>query len=151
MHMISLPLEVLCHIFSYLSPHHSYQLCLTSRSLSRAFYCNIDAILKKVIEEFGCLIFECPQCKAVVRGGAEITSVVVVIFDDGVMEEKLYRTCKKCRRHIKKNHKCMEQMLEKYYNDDTKESKFRKIAYAGLSNGGDTNFVMNVVKVVYGL
>lgn len=162
-HLLALPLEVVCSIFEEVASTHgihaAFYFSLVSRCASRVFKFNLNKIIDIAIAEWGALIFKCPECNLGIRGGAEVTSSVLYYEDGEKLAEKLYRTCRKCRRCVRKNNmKFIYQVLEKVREDRDAPSKSRSEAFQGVCRYNETRrsptnkdirFMREVAKKIY--
>lgn len=151
--LLNLPLEIICNILLYLTPDETSKFARTSRTSSRIFKFDFDRIINRVISEWFVLIFKCPRCNAAIRGGSEVTSVILV-----GSEEKLYRTCRKCYHQLRKESmKTLNDLLIKYRSDRDQPSIKRRLAYLGMRRyqsscnmpgKKDLYFMQNIVKKI---
>jgi hypothetical protein len=127
---LSLPLELVCFIFEYLSPHTCFQLSLVSRYSSRVFTCNVGKLLDHTIEGWGCLLFRCPRCKVVYRGKDASMAILYHYELQGIrplLSEELQKVCRRCRRGIKiLNANLLRSIFQRYVSDNESSSDSEK-------------------------
>lgn len=150
--LFSLPLEVLCMIFGSFSPHTSFNFALTSSAALSVFKFNIEKILNQTIEGWGCLIFKCPECRIVCSPKEAPVTNIYSIGMDGGLSERLYRTCRKCRRVLKReNSKILHSLLLDFVDsgDSYTESDRSELARKGISKYEDASEVPGNKDVKY--
>lgn len=155
--LLGLPLETICHILYYLSPHDTSQFARVSKISAKIFKFDIKRTINLVINEWSVFLFSCPRCGFIYRAGSEVTSTILT---KEPFQEQTYRSCRSCYYKIRKETmKMLNSMLIDYRSNRDHPTKFRRMAFIGIcryqTSGKyprkkDLDFMKNVAKQIYG-